>query len=125
MFSLSAQSSPQMPLSLPLLKFSYATVPNDSVAPIPWIHLSSKNSLYCVFDTISSQTENGVMEERQKFKVLQDREVMVRLTIAVENRLLHTLQHSHVQTGRYRFEVSCSSSSQSHGRVSRIPWVYS
>lgn len=75
-----SQGSQQLsssPLCLSLLKFSYATVFNESIAPIPWIHLSSKNSLFAVFETSPVQLDNGRVEERQRFKVLRDPEVMV------------------------------------------------
>ncbi|KIW99174.1 uncharacterized protein Z519_00837 [Cladophialophora bantiana CBS 173.52] len=69
------------PLCLPLLKFSYATVSNESIAPIPWIHLSSKDALFAIFETSPIQLEDGRAEERQKFKVLQDPEVMEELDL--------------------------------------------
>ena len=64
-------------LCLTLLKFSYATVSNDNVVPIPWIHLSSKNALFALFETSLVQLEDGCTAERRKFKVLKDPEVMV------------------------------------------------
>ncbi len=69
--------SQSSPLCLPLLKFSYATVSNDNIVPIPWIHLSSKNALFAIFETSPAQLEDGRVEERQKFKVLKDPEIMV------------------------------------------------
>ena len=69
--------SQSSPLCLALLKFSYATVSNDNVVPIPWIHLSSKNALFAIFETSSVQLEDGRTAERQKFKVLKDPEIMV------------------------------------------------
>ncbi|EXJ76380.1 uncharacterized protein A1O5_00888 [Cladophialophora psammophila CBS 110553] len=68
-------------LCLPLLKFSYATVSNESIAPIPWIHLSSKDALFAIFESSPVQLEDGRTEERQKFKVLQDPEVMEELDL--------------------------------------------
>ena len=65
------------PVCLPLLKFSYATVPMDSVAPVPWTHISSKRNLFAVFETVRTRGLDGSVEERKKFKVLQDPEVMV------------------------------------------------
>ncbi|EXJ91296.1 hypothetical protein A1O1_04406 [Capronia coronata CBS 617.96] len=79
-----SQGSQQLsssPLCLSLLKFSYATVSNESIAPIPWIHLSSKNSLFAVFETSPVQLEDGRVEERQRFKVLRDPEVMEELDL--------------------------------------------
>ncbi|KIX98410.1 uncharacterized protein Z520_05711 [Fonsecaea multimorphosa CBS 102226] len=73
--------SQSSPLCLPLLKFSYATVSNESIAPIPWIHLSSKDALFAIFETSPVQLEHGRIEERQKFKVLQDPEVMEELDL--------------------------------------------
>ena len=72
-----SQKLSQSPLCLPLLKFSYATVSNESIVPIPWIHLSSRNALFAIFETSPTQLEDGRTEERQKFKVLRDPEVMV------------------------------------------------
>lgn len=65
------------PVCLPLLKFSYATVPMDSVAPVPWTHLASKNNLFAMFETARTRGLDGQVEERKKFKVLRDPEVMV------------------------------------------------
>lgn len=65
------------PLCLPLLKFSYATVSDDNIVPIPWIHLSSKNALFAIFETSAVRLEDGRSEGRKKFKVLKDPEVMV------------------------------------------------
>ncbi|KAL2428537.1 hypothetical protein ABEF91_008803 [Exophiala dermatitidis] len=81
MSSQGSQKLSSSPLCLPLLKFSYATVSNESIAPIPWIHLSSKNSLFAVFETSPVQLENGYVGERQKFKVLRDPEVMEELDL--------------------------------------------
>ncbi|EXJ53907.1 hypothetical protein A1O7_09243 [Cladophialophora yegresii CBS 114405] len=84
--------SQSSPLCLPLLKFSYATVSNDNIVPIPWIHLSSKNALFAIFETSPVQLEDGRTEDRQKFKVLKDPEVMEELdlnALSVEaNRVL-------------------------------------
>lgn len=77
MTSQAPQFSQSSPLCLSLVKFSYATVSNDSVVPIPWIHLSSKNALFAIFETCSVQLGDGRTEERQRFKVLKDPEVMV------------------------------------------------
>jgi hypothetical protein len=65
------------PLCLSLHKYSYATVSNESIAPIPWIHLSSKTTLFGIFETVPVQLEDGSSEDRQKFKILNDPEVMV------------------------------------------------
>ncbi|KAJ9613936.1 hypothetical protein H2200_002072 [Cladophialophora chaetospira] len=74
-------SSQLSPLCLPLLKFSYATVSNDNIVPIPWIHLSSKNALFAIFETSPVQLDDGRTEERQKFKVLKDPEIMEELDL--------------------------------------------
>lgn len=65
------------PVCLPLNKFSYATVSSEHIAPIPWIHLSSKNGLFAIFETSPTQLENAQLEDRPKLKVLKDPEVMV------------------------------------------------
>jgi hypothetical protein len=64
-------------MCLPLYKFSYATVSAESIAPIPWIHVSGKNRLFAVFETTLVQLDDGRVDGRQKLKVLQDPEVMV------------------------------------------------
>lgn len=65
------------PACLPLTKFSYATVSNEHIVPIPWIHLSSKTGLFALFETSPTQLEDGQLEDRPKLKVLRDPEVMV------------------------------------------------
>ena len=64
-------------LCLPLVKFSYATVSNDNIVPIPWIHISSKNSLFAIFETCPVELDDSRTERRQRFKVVKDPEVMV------------------------------------------------
>ena len=49
----------------------------DSVAPVPWTHISSKQNLFAVFETVRTRSLDGSVEERKKFKVLRDPEVMV------------------------------------------------
>jgi len=70
-------------LCLPLTKFSYATVSNEHIVPIPWIHLSSKNSLFALFETSPTRLDNGQVEDRQKLKVLRDPEIMVHISSVV------------------------------------------
>ena len=72
-----SQQSSTGPVCLSLLKFSYATVPMDSVAPVPWTHISSKRDLFAMFETARTRNLDGSVEERKKFKVLRDPEVMV------------------------------------------------
>ena len=72
-----SQPGSASPVCLALLKFSYATVPMDSVAPVPWTHISSKQNLFALFETIRTRSLDGTIEERKKFKVLRDPEVMV------------------------------------------------
>ena len=72
-----SQQSSAGPICLSLLKFSYATVPMDSVAPVPWVHISSKNNLFAIFEAARTRRIDGTVEERQKFKILRDPEVMV------------------------------------------------
>ena len=62
---------------LELAKYSYATVPMNSVAPVPWIHIANTSSLLAYFETRRTSTPNGAIEERSVFKVLKDPEVMV------------------------------------------------
>ncbi|KIV83461.1 hypothetical protein PV11_05483 [Exophiala sideris] len=76
-----SQKLAHSPLCLPLSKFSYATVSNESIAPIPWLHISGKNRLFAVFETSPTQMEGGRVEDRQKFKVLQDPEIMEELDL--------------------------------------------
>lgn len=76
----SLYASLSSPISLQLLKFSYATVPMDSAAPVPWTHLSSKDRLVVHLTTVRSRCLDGTVEERAKFRVLQDPEVLVRAT---------------------------------------------
>ena len=71
-------SFPDAPVCLPLLKFSYATVSNESVMPIPWIHLSSKTGLFAIFESTESTLDDGQIRVRKKFKVTNDPEIMVR-----------------------------------------------
>jgi hypothetical protein len=72
-----SESSPLGSICLPLVKFSHATVPISSVAPVPWIHISSTRELFASFDTLTIKNSNGTNEERKKFRVLRDPEVMV------------------------------------------------
>ena len=72
-----SQSSSANPVYLALVKFSYATVPMDNVAPVPWTHISSKRDLVAMFETVRTRSHDGTIEERKKFKVLRDPEVMV------------------------------------------------
>ena len=73
-------SSPSLgPLSLPLSKFSYATVAEDTIAPIPWIHLSTRGDLFAVFETIRVHHSSETIQEQSRFKVLKDPEMMVRI----------------------------------------------
>ncbi|KEF52206.1 uncharacterized protein A1O9_11833 [Exophiala aquamarina CBS 119918] len=84
-FSSSLPSS----LCLPLTKFSYATVSNENIVPIPWIHLSSKNSLFALFDTSPTLLDNGQVEDRQKLKVLRDPEIMEEIDLYVLAKEAH------------------------------------
>jgi hypothetical protein len=64
-------------LSLSLSKFSYATVPGDSNAPIPWTHLSSKGSLFAVFERGRSRDLQGQFHDKSRFRVTNNAEIMV------------------------------------------------
>jgi hypothetical protein len=73
-----SQESPILgPLCFPLLKLSYSTVSNDSISPIPWIHLSSKHNLLAVFEIIRSQDSRGQFAESRMFKIMRDPEIVV------------------------------------------------
>ena len=72
-----APASPNGPVLLQLLKYSTATVPIDSVAPVPWKHLSNKSKLFAQFITSRSRSLDGSIEERSAFKVLQDPDILV------------------------------------------------
>lgn len=67
------------PLCLPLAKFSYATVSDDKLRPIPWTHLSSKSHLFAVFETTRTQNSQGHITDQRIFKVMQDPNIMVAL----------------------------------------------
>ncbi|KAL9621501.1 MAG: hypothetical protein Q9160_004031 [Pyrenula sp. 1 TL-2023] len=58
------------PIVLPLVKYSYATVSSDHVAPLPWTHIS-ENKLFAVFATVRIQTSTE-LEEQQRFRVVND-----------------------------------------------------
>ena len=73
-----ASASPNGPVLLQLLKYSTATVPIDSVAPVPWKHLSNKNTLFAHFVTSRSRNLDGSIDERSAFRVLQDPDILVR-----------------------------------------------
>lgn len=62
---------------LELAKYSYATVPMNSVAPVPWIHIANTSSLIAYFETRRSLGPSGGIEEQSVFKVLKDPEIMV------------------------------------------------
>ncbi|KIX03728.1 uncharacterized protein Z518_07281 [Rhinocladiella mackenziei CBS 650.93] len=76
-----SQNFSSSPLCIPLSKFSYAALPNETIGPIPWIHLSSKHCLFAIFENSPTQLGDGRVEERQRFKVLQDPEVMEELDV--------------------------------------------
>lgn len=58
------------PIVLPLVKYSYATVSSDHVAPLPWTHIS-ENKLFAVFATVRIQTSSE-LEEQQRFRIVND-----------------------------------------------------
>jgi hypothetical protein len=68
-------------ICLSLVKYSFATVSIESVAPVPWVHVSSKNNLFAIFETAKTRRLDGTIEERPKFKVLRDPEIMVTFLI--------------------------------------------
>ena len=73
----SQDSSFSGPLSLSLSKFSHATVPEDSNAPIPWVHLSSRGNLFAVFEKCRSWNHQGQLHDQSNFRVTNGAEVMV------------------------------------------------
>ena len=83
-FSKMSQGSttfPATPVCLSLSKFSYATVSNDSIVPIPWIHLSSKTGLFAIFESNATHLEDGQITNRKRLKIIRDPEVMVRFLL--------------------------------------------
>lgn len=64
-------------LRLSLSKFSYATVSEDTHAPIPWIHLSSNGSLFATFENGHVQNEFGQYKELRRFQVINGSETLV------------------------------------------------
>ena len=64
-------------LSLPLSKFSYATVHGESITPIPWIHLGKENNMFAVFETQPTEDAVGQLRDQRKFKVVQGPHVLV------------------------------------------------
>ena len=64
-------------LNLSLSKFSYATVSEDTVAPIPWIHLSSKGNLFARFENVSLPDPFHRHQEQRKFRVINGKETLV------------------------------------------------
>lgn len=72
-----SQSSQLIRLCMPLTKFSYANTPAGSTGPIPWTHMSSTNNLFVLIEPSEVQTQQGVLEKRYRFKVLQDPNVHV------------------------------------------------
>ena len=77
--SQASNSSSQVvgPISIPLVRFSYATVAVDSITPIPWTHLSSYGNLFVAFDTVRVHREDGVIEEHSELKIVNGAERLV------------------------------------------------
>ena len=65
------------PVSIPLVRFSYATVVVESTTPIPWTHLSSYGNLFVAFDTVRVHREGGVIEEHSELKIVNGAERLV------------------------------------------------
>lgn len=65
------------PISIPLVRFSYATVAAESTTPIPWTHLSSYGNLFVAFDIIRVSREDGVIEEHSELKIVNGAERLV------------------------------------------------
>ena len=79
------------PISLSLSKFSYATVSEDSNAPIPWLHLSSKGNLFAVFQNGRTLDRLGHHQDQSRFRVVNGTEIMVRMS----SRAYRTKRDSH------------------------------
>ena len=73
----SPDSSFSSPLSLSLSKFSYATMPEDSNAPISWTHISNKGSLSAVFEKGRSCDHSGQLHDQSRFRIVNGTEIMV------------------------------------------------
>ncbi|RMZ77221.1 hypothetical protein DV738_g4458, partial [Chaetothyriales sp. CBS 135597] len=76
-----SQGSQGGPLLLDLAKYSYATLPMNSVGPVPWIHISNTVSLVALFETRRSLGGQGDVQEKSIFKVLKDPEIMEELDL--------------------------------------------
>ncbi|RMD39992.1 hypothetical protein DV735_g5134, partial [Chaetothyriales sp. CBS 134920] len=76
-----SQGSQGGPLLLDLAKYSYATLPMNSVGPVPWIHISNTASLVALFETRRSLGGQGDVQEKSIFKVLKDPEIMEQLDL--------------------------------------------
>ncbi|RMZ90094.1 hypothetical protein DV736_g2655, partial [Chaetothyriales sp. CBS 134916] len=81
-----SQGSQGGPLLLDLAKYSYATLPMNSVAPVPWIHISNTVSLVALFETRRSLSVQGDVQEKSIFKVLKDPEIMEELELQALGR---------------------------------------
>jgi hypothetical protein len=63
-------------ICLSLQKYSFATVNQNSVGPLPWQHRVSHGNLFLSFET-NRIVENGVTRDSRRFKILQDPDTMV------------------------------------------------
>lgn len=68
---------PPPPICLPLQKFSYATVYNNSSAPLPWIHVVSQGDIFAVFETKRTLSSDGSTKDTRRFKIVQDPNIKV------------------------------------------------
>jgi hypothetical protein len=64
-------------ICLPLQKYSFVTVDQNRVGPLPWQHVVSHGSLFVSFET--NRIVEGVVSARdsRRFKILQDPNIMV------------------------------------------------
>ena len=66
--------------TFPLVKFSYVTTALLS-GPFPWTHLPETSSLSATFDDVVWTTNNGFMQSRKVFKVIQGGHIVVSVVL--------------------------------------------
>lgn len=70
-------AAPPPPTCLPLHKFSHATVLQNSAGHLPWKHIVSQGDIFAVFETVRTLNADGTTKDSNRFKVLQDPNIMV------------------------------------------------
>ena len=73
----SIQSSFGGSLTLPLSKFSHATVSEDTGTPIPWVHLAGRGDLFAVFEDGPSMVSSQGPPDQKLFRVVNGADLMV------------------------------------------------